>query len=164
MAWADLKSMAHDDDRLYDLAKGMPDDYEPPEYPMGLQFSISKEDLSRAEAEGGEPGDTMRFAAMGEVTSIFKGRDDCRIEIQLGEFAGDNGKFFDLSAPSYISICSAELEKMGLEADCERGDMIHLIGVARMESSSSTEYGGDTAMLQIVEMTCEDESVESREG
>lgn len=159
-----LHDMAHDDDRLYDLSKGMPDDYEPPEYPPGLCFSLTKEDLAKAGADGGEPGATMRFSAMGEVTSIFKGMDDCRIELELHQFAGDDGKFFDLTGPASICLCGPELEKMDMEADCERGDTIHLIGTAQMQSSSSTEWGGDMVTLQITEMTYEDESRESREG
>jgi len=172
MALRQLQDMRHDDETLYDLAKGMPRDWEPPEYPQGLSFQISEEDLAKAAAEDGEPGDTMRFSAMGEVTSIFKGIDNCRIELKLTQFAGEDGQFFDLDdggpaawlgAPS-ICLCGPELEKLGLEADCERGDMLHLIGTARLDSSSSTEHGGDMHTLQIVEMTCEDESEESRDG
>jgi hypothetical protein len=59
----------------------------------------------------------MRFAAMGEVTSVFKGMKDCRIEIELQQFAGEDGKFFDLSEPCSICFTNAELEKMDLEAD-----------------------------------------------
>ena len=90
--------------------------------------------------------------------------DNCRIELQIGEFAGEDGKFFDLSSPCYICLCAPDLEKMEIEASCERGDTIHLIGTARMESSSSTEHGGDMVCLQVIEMDCEDESEESREG
>jgi hypothetical protein len=164
VAWAALANLAHDDEDLYDMSKGMPEGYEPSEYPSGCCFSVSAEDLERAGCEGGEPGDTCRFSAMGEVTAIHKSIDGCRIEIQLGEFAGEDGKFFDLEQPGYICLCERELGKMGLEADCERGDMIHLIGTLRMESTSSTEYGGDMCSLQIVELAAEDESQESREG
>lgn len=164
MALRSFTSLAHDDDDLYDLSKGMPKDYEPPEYPPGCCLNIAKEDLERSGAEDGELGDTMRFSAMGEVTSIYKAIDNCRIELQIGEFAGEDGKFFDLSQPTYMCLCERELDKMGLEPDCERGDMLHLIGTARMDSASSTEYGGDMVCLQIAEMTWEDESVESREG
>ena len=164
MALRVLANMAHDDDDLYDLSKGMPDDYEPPEYPTGLCMSITCEDLEQAGAEGGEPGATMRFSAMGEVTSNFKGMQDCRIELQIGEFAGEDGKFFDLTDPAYICLCSSQLDKMGLDADCERGDTIHLIGTARLESLSSTEFGGDRCSLQVTELAFENESEESREG
>lgn len=164
MALRHMASMAHDDEEMYDLAKGMPKDWDPPEFPLGLCFNITKEDLTEAGGEGGEPGSTMRFSAMGEVTSIFKDEDSCRIELEINEFAGDDGKFFDLSQPASICLCDPELEKMELDADCERGDMIHLIGTARMKSSSSTEYGGDMIGLQITELTFEDESEESREG
>jgi hypothetical protein len=172
VAWTALTSLEHDDEDRYDLEKGMPDGYEASDYPSGCCFQISKADLERAGCEGGEPGDTCRFSAMGEVTSIFKSMDGCRIEIELSQFAGEDGKFFALdtdadgvfpSAPM-ICLCQRELEKMGLDADCERGDMIHLIGTARLESTSSTEYGGDMHCLQITELSCEDESTESRNG
>ena len=54
---------------------------------------------------------------------------------------------------------------MGLEADCERGDTIHLIGTVRVESVSSTEWGGDRVTLQVTELTyAEDESSEARDN
>lgn len=164
MALRQFASLAHDDSDMYDMSKGMPDGYEPPEYPSGCCLSLSREDLAKAGAEEGEPGATMRFSAMGEVTSVFKGIDSCRIELQVGEFAGEDGKFFDLENPTYVCLCQTELEKMDLDADCERGDLIHLIGTARLESTSSTEYGGDMCSLQIIEMAFEDESQESRDG
>jgi hypothetical protein len=163
MGWASLVDLSHDDEDKYDLEKGMPEGYDAPDYPQGCCFSVSQADLEKAGMEDGDPGDTCRFSAMGEVTAIFKGIDNCRIEIQLGEFAGEDGKFFDLEQPGYICLCERELEKMGLEADCERGDTIHLVGTARMESSSS-EWGGDMCQLQIVELSAEDESTESRNG
>lgn len=164
MGFASLKSMAHDDESLFDLSKGMGPGYEPPEYPGGLSFSMPMSDLEQAGAGEGKPDDTMRFSAMGEVTSVMNGREDCRVEVRLNKFAGADGKFFDLASAPTICLCDPQLEKMGLEADCERGDMIHLVGTARLESVSDTEWGGEMAVLQITELTFEDESQESREG
>lgn len=164
MALRQLASMAHTDDQLYDMGKSMPPDYEPSEYPGGLCFCLCAEDLAKAGGEGGEPGATMPFAAMGEVTAIYKSADSCRIEVQLGEFAGEDGKFFELTSPAYICLCGPDLEKMDLDADCERGDTIHLVGTVRLESTSSSEFG-DMATLQITDLSyVEDESQESREG
>lgn len=165
MVWANLKDMAYDDDELYDRSKGMPDDYEPPDYPPNLCFMISGDMLAKAGLDGGEPGDSAHFAAMAEVTSIHKDEDDCRIELEVNQFAGEDGKFFDLEPPSHICLCGPELEKMGLEADCERGDTIHLVGTAKLKSISDSEFMGNMATLQITELTfSEDESSESREG
>lgn len=164
MGMVSLKSMAHDDEALYDLCKGMPDDYEPPEYPSGLQFMLTRADLGKAGGGDGEPGDSMRFSAMGEVTSIVKRIDGCRIELSLTRLAGEDGKFFDLETPSCVCLCEDELEKLDLDADCERGDTLHLIGAARLEQTSSTEWGGDMATLQVTDLTYEDESEEAREG
>lgn len=165
MAFRQLHSMAHDDDQLYDMSQGMPEGYEPPEYPMGLIFDVKAEDLARCGCEGGEPGDTMDFAAMATVTSIYKDMDGCRIELELTDLAGEDGQFCELSEPGYICLCERCLERLELEADCERGDMIHLIGTARMASRSDTEFGGERCSLQITDLSyLEDESAESREG
>lgn len=144
--------------------KGMPFDYEPPAYPPHCGFSISQDDLKRIGADGGEPGHELRLSAMGYVTSTYHGIDDCRIELSCKQFAGDNGKFIKLETPLYLCLCGPELEKMGLDPNAERGDMIHLIGIARLESRSSSEYGGDMSRLQITNLTFEDESAESRAG
>ena len=150
--------MSPDDDRLYDLMTGMPDGYEPPQYPSGLMFSIPCADLEANGETVGDPGSEMRFSAMGEVTSTFHSVDDCRIELELTQFAGESGKFFDLTSPSHICLCGPELEKMDLDEDAERGDTIHLIGDACLVSKSSTEYAGDVATFQVVRLTFEDES------
>lgn len=156
--------MELDDHDAYDMAKGMGPDYEPPEYPPGLCFSLCAADLKSADAEGAKPGAVMRFSMMGEVTSIFHGMDDSRVELQVDEFAGEDGKFFKLKEPCHICLCDGQLMKMGLEADCERGDTIHLIGEACVQSCSDTEFGGERCSFQVTKMNFEDESTESREG
>jgi hypothetical protein len=163
MAFASLKSLAYNDEDHFEHLRKMTNGPELPEYPPGLCFSVPLSDLEAVGAEDGDPDDTMRFSAMGEVTNVFKGREDCRIELRLTEFAGEDGKFCELSVPPCICLCGPELEKMELEADCERGDTIHLIGTVRLESVSDSEYGGEMACLQITELTCEDESTEARE-
>ncbi len=167
MAWEKSpRSIQYDDEEMYDRAKAMMSigGPEPSEYPSGCMMCLTKADLESAGAEGGKIGDELKFSAMGEVTSVFEGKDDCRIELEVTRFAGPDGKFFDLSQPCHICLCGPELEKIDLDADAERGDTIHLIGTARLESRSSTEYGGDSASLQIVALNYEDESAESREG
>jgi len=163
MGFANLHDMAYDDDDQWDHLKKQAQGPELPDYPYGLCFSLPVEDLEEAGAEDGEPGDTMRFSAMGEVTAVTRGTDASRVELELTEFAGDDGKFFDLSAPVHICLCEPELDKMDLEADCERGDTIHLVGTLRLESTSDSDFGGKRACLQIVELACEDESGEARE-
>lgn len=164
MALHKMADMRHDDDQLYDMSKGMPFDWSPPEYPGGLQFCISKADLEKAGGANAELDASMRFAAMGIVTSVMNGRDNCRVEIELTQFAGEDGQFADLENPASICLCGPELERMDLEADCERGDTIHLIGTVRVESTMSNEFMGDCATLQVTELTFEDESDESRKG
>ena len=171
MAMRNLTSMAHSDEALYDLSKGREKDYEPPEYPSGLCFSIPQSVLEEAGADDGEPDDTMRFSVMAKVTSVFRGRDDSRVEMRVMQFAGEDGKFIDVGddddmpwmCPS-ICLCGPDLEKLELEADCELSDMLHLIGTVRLESLSNDGFSGERALLQIVELAVEDESAESREG
>jgi hypothetical protein len=162
MAIPALKSIEYDDDELYDreqAAKGMEGNVS--SYPLGMQFRLCQTDLEKLEAEGSKPGATLRFAAMGEVTSVFRNKDGCRIELEISEFAGTDGKFFDLDEPTHICMCGPELEKIELEDDCERGDMIHLIGEARLESTADSEFMPG-ANFQITALTFEDESEESR--
>lgn len=164
MAFRQLKSVAHDDEELWDKSRGMPDGYEPPEYPPGMCFCLCEDDLEAAGVTGAKPNATMRFSAMGEVTSTFMDREDCRIEVQLTEFAGEDGKFFDLSQPAHICFTGPELEKVEMSDNAECGDTVHLIGEARLESMSDSEFGGQMARLQITHLTYEDESAESRMG
>lgn len=157
-------SIAYSDEELYDQAVMMHGGPEPSDYPPGCKFSVSGADLKRAGLTDTTPNDSIRFSAMGVVTSVFNGREDCRVELELTELAGPDGKFADLDNPAHICLCGPELEKMDLEADCERGDTIHLIGRARVESRSENEYVGNVCTLQITELKYEDESSESREG
>lgn len=161
MAWANAPaSMEYDDDDMLDreAATALPN-Y--PAYPPNLRFSISESDLEKAGGKGGDVGDTMHFATFGEVTSVHNTTDGARVELTLKQFAGPDGKFNELSAPAYICFCDYELGKLDLEADCEVGDMIHLIGEVRLEGVHRTEYS-EQADLQIVSLTFEDESEESR--
>ena len=167
MAFRQVHSLAHDDDDMYDMSKGMGPDYEPPEYPGGCQFSMKCEDLERAGCEDGHLGDVCNFSAMCEVTSVIKSlKGGCRIELEMQMFAGEDGEFFEVSDPCpYLCLTDKELGKMDLDDDCERGDLIHLMGEARVESTSSTEYGGEMCCLQITQLGfAENESSESREG
>lgn len=158
-------SMAHNDDELYDLAKDMPETYEPPDFPSHLSFSMCEADLAEIGAEDASIGASMRFSAMATVTSVHSHiTRGSRVELTVDEIAGEDGKFSKPTFPACICLCDGELEKMGLEADADRGDMLHLIGTMRVDAMSSTEWGGDMVTFQITELTFEDESEESREG
>lgn len=151
-------SMEWDDDDILDhVPSGDADDA--PCFPPNLCFMMDSEDLAEADADGGSPGDTMNFMAMGEVTSVHASMTGCRIELELTQFAGRDGKFFNMRKPASICLCRPELAKMDLDEDCELGDLIHLIGEARLESHSKTEFG-EMSCLQITKLTFEDESTE----
>ncbi len=165
MALRNLADMKHSDEDSYDLSRGMPPGYEPPDYPGRLQFMLSEADLAQLGGDTASIGASTRFSAMGEVTNIFRDMDDSRIELQITEFAGEDGKFFDLDQPATICLCEREMNLMDLDDDAEMGDTIHLIGTARVQHMSSSLIGGDTVCLQVTEMAfSENESAESREG
>jgi hypothetical protein len=175
MAWQGaLRDLELDDEEKWDLGKDLPEGSEPPDYPSGLTLTLSEGDLERVGCCEGEPGDTTRFAAMGEVTAVHQSEDDARVELQIGEFAGEDGKFIELEHPAYICLTHRELGKMSLDCDCEVGDLIHLIGEAKLVSISRMKgFAMDEddepdpinmATLQVTHLGFEDESSESREA
>lgn len=70
--------------------------------------------------------------------------------------------------PYGLSICLGheELEKLGLDTDCEVGDFIHLFCLAKVTSVSTSDTGeGEKCRieLQITHMGCESEDEENKE-
>jgi hypothetical protein len=141
-----------------------------------MSFSVSPDVLEKIGLEGGDPGDTADFAAMGEVTSCQRGLTSSRVEVRLTALAGEDGKFvtlgFDadddflptMGGPT-VAFTERELEKLGLDDDCECGDTVHLIGQVQLESTFAHEAGGECCTLQITHLSAvENESTESREG
>lgn len=155
-----MSSMEYDDEEKLDRLIGP--EIEPPDYPDGLRFTMAKGDLGKICAGNCAPGMVLRFAAFGTATSVYRDRESTRIEVSLTEMAGEDGKFVAMEQSPAICLCGPELEKLDLADECERGDTIHLVGTARVENTSSTEFGGDSIGLQITELSVEDESEESR--
>lgn len=67
--------------------------------------------------------------------------------------------------PPGLCICltETELAKLGLEADCDVGDMIHLFAMAKVTSVSATDTGSGTRCrieLAITDLAVEDEDDE----
>lgn len=156
-----LASMEYDDDEILDRMLDMQSDFEPPEYPVGLQFSMRREDLEQIVDGEFAPDHSMRFSAIGVATSVMQDREDCRIEMLLEHMAGPDGKFVEIENPPSIALTGPECEKLEVEQECERGDWLHLIGTMRVERTHDHEFGS-MVTLQIVEMAVEDESEESR--
>ena len=166
MAWGnDPVSLEHDDEEKYDLARGMPDGYEPPDYPAGMCMTVPATDLETIGCCDGDPGDWMCFSAMATVTSVMRGIKSCRIEAQVTQLGGEDGKFCEVSSPGCICFDRPTLEKMGLTEDAEKGDMIHLFGMARLDEIRDHEWS-DAKMcaLQITHLAFENESEEAREA
>ena len=73
------------------------------------------------------------------------------------------------SYPYGLRLCLThkELAKLGLDADCEIGDMIDLRCFAEVTSISKNDYGSGEECrieLQITHMAAEDEMSEGTEG
>jgi len=165
MALRQYTDMSYSDDDILDMPA---QDSDAPEYPCGLCFSISEDDLEKAGESEPEIGAKMRFSAMADVTSVMKYPDGERVELRITDFAGEDGKFFELSMPCCICLTDQELEKLCMDADCRpasddyEGDMLHMIGTVRIDGVARSEFGS-SIRLQITEMSVEDESEESRE-
>lgn len=73
------------------------------------------------------------------------------------------------SYPYGLCICLTgdELEKLGLDASCEVGDLIHIMAMAKVTSVSKREMADGSSdnrvELQITEMGIEDENTEAVE-
>jgi hypothetical protein len=160
-----LTSMEYDDDEVLDRLQAMHGISDPrvPAYPPHLEFMIQIADLDQLVdgAEGVEPGHSMRFAALGEVSSCVIEEDECRIELRLDHMAGPDGKFQKMGMPPTIALCMPECEKMDLDHHCRVGDLLHLIGEAEVQRTNEHEYG-HMAHFQITALEVEDESEESR--
>jgi len=66
--------------------------------------------------------------------------------------------------PYGLSIClnSPELDKLGLEGDCEVGDMLHMHCFAKVTNVSKSE-ANTRIELQITMISAEDENAENEE-
>ena len=162
MLSAPLKSMEYDDEEKVDrfLGPGV----ELPDHPPGLCFTMNKDQLEEISEGEAEPDAMLHFAAMGTVLSVTKDRKDgTRIELELAEFAGPDGKFEPLENPPAICLCDGEFDKLDVDDDCKKGDMLHLIGMARVERTNDPQFGEGSATLQITHLAvAENESEESR--
>lgn len=157
-----LASLEYTDDEKIDRLIGP--EPKAPDYPEGLSFSLGRDDLGKICEGPCEPGMTLQFMAMGEALSVYRGTDEIRIEVEFCMMAGADGKFAEMDQPPCICLCGSELEKLDLADDAEKGDMIHIIGTAKIVSTSSPRYGEDGVSLQIVEAAIEDESTEGMDN
>jgi hypothetical protein len=164
-AMRSMRSMAHSDDELYDMAKaraGLGND-DLPEFPLGLRFTVREPSFETLGIDDALPGAAVKFAALARATNVSRRTDGCRIEAEIDMLALDGGKMAELDDTARPSICLDENDhdRLDLDEDCERGDMLHLIGMARVESVDDTEYGGKAVTLQITHASVENEDMEA---
>ena len=101
------------------------------------------------------------FRRMVDMRRTAEEKEEDREEMSVG-----------LSAPSIpdvpygLRLCLThdELDKLGLDADCEVGDMIHLFAMAEVTSISKNDNGNGPECrveLSITHLGCEDEDTET---
>jgi hypothetical protein len=155
-----LREMGYTDDEMLDHMIGP--GAEMPEFPPGLSFTMDKATLEQIAEGEAAPGAMLNFAAMGTVLSVTRDRrEGCRIELELTMFAGPDGKFEALEGAPSICLCDGECEKLDLDDSCEKGDLLHLMGMARVERTNDPQFGDGTVTMQVTHLACvENESEE----
>lgn len=160
--------MAHDDDQLYDMAKARAgiDDSDLPEYPSGLRFTVMECCFERLGIDTMEPGATVKFAAMARATSVNQRIDGCRIEAEIDMLSLDGGQLAELDegARPSISLDENDHARLDIEQGCERGDMLHLMGEARVEAVDDNRWMGRSVTLQITAADVESEDGEANDA
>jgi hypothetical protein len=160
MGWSTLVDMELDDDDKFDLSSQFGLSDQDVDYPPGLQFSISEPDFEALGVDSDvEKGATTKFMAMAIVKSIDIG-ERCRVELEIDMLSIGEGAFVDLGRKPFICFGDGELSRLDLEADCERGDLLHMSGIARVTAihKPNRDYGNeDSVTLQIEQLAIENE-------
>jgi hypothetical protein len=162
-----LKSLQLDDEDQYDWLKKqrLGPAIDPPEYPPGMCFTVYEPHFEALGIGECNPGESVKFAAMVRATSVMRNTEGCRIEAEIDFLSLGDGQLVELAdgvRPS-ISLDENDHERLDIEEDCQRGDLLHLIGTAQIMECSDTEYGGRALRLQITHASVEDESAEGDE-
>lgn len=163
-----LRSMAHDDDQLFDMAKSRAGlgGGDLPEFPPGLCFTVREANFDALGIEKCDPGDVVKFAAFARATSVSRQVDACRVEAEIDYLSLGDGEMAELDDTMRPSICldESDHERLDLNEDVSQGDMVHLIGMARVNSVDDTPWGGKSISLQITHASVENESTEKPGG
>jgi hypothetical protein len=159
-----LKSMALSDDEIYDWAKaraGMSE--EPPEYPPGMRFTVREGDFGALGVDVARPGESVRFAALARATSVRRDNDGCRMEVEIDFLSLSDSDMVELGEIGRPCLCldQNDHDRLDLDDEVDRGDMLHLIGTAKVEAVEDTQWGGKALTLQVVEAAVEDEDLEA---
>jgi hypothetical protein len=160
--------MALNDDQLYDMARARAgsavDAGDLPDYPPGMRFTIRECCFERLGIEDAKPGATVKFAAFARVTSCNLRTDGCRVELEIDMLKLGDGEFAELDEMGRPSICLDEHDhdRLDLDPDCETGDVLHLMGQARVMAVDDNRFMGRSVTLQCEEgLVVEDEDRES---
>lgn len=87
MAWSKLVDMEMDDEAVMDAICPIPMP-EKARYPYGLRICLTHAELKKLDLDADcNVGDMIDLRCFGEVTSISKDGDNCRVEIQLQKIA-----------------------------------------------------------------------------
>jgi hypothetical protein len=167
----EYRSMKLNDDQLFDMDKARragpitPTD-DLPEYPPGMRFTIRECCYEALGIDQVKPGSTVKFAALCRVTSCNHRTDGCRIELEIDMLQLGDGELAELDEMARPSICLDENDhdRLDLDDDCETGDLLHLMGEARVMSVDDNRFMGGSCTLQIEQgFVAENESTEGDE-
>ncbi len=87
MAWSKLVDMELTDDEKLDAVMPIPMPTKPT-YPYGLRVCLTHSELEKLGLDADcDIGDLIDMRCFGEVTSVSKDGDNCRVEIQLQKIA-----------------------------------------------------------------------------
>jgi hypothetical protein len=161
----DYRPMALSDDEKYDMekARGGAGTGDVPDYPPGMRFTIRECCFEALGIDQVKPGATVKFAAMCRVTSCNLRTDGCRVELEMIMLKLDGGEFAEMDEMARPSICLDENDHDRLdldEDDCENGDLLHMVGEARVVATDDNRFMGKSLTLQIESASIENESTE----
>lgn len=89
--------------------------------------------------------------------------DDEKMEARVASYSPSIADMPDVPAGLCICLTESELEKLDLDDDCEIGDMLHMMCMAKVTSISKQDSGSGAKIrieMSIVMMSVEDESTE----
>ena len=131
-----------------------------------MRFTIRECCFERLGIDDVKPGATVKFAAMCRVTSCNLRTDGCRVELEMIMLKLGDGEFAELDEMERPSICLDENDhdRLDLDEDCSVGDLLHLVGEARVVAVDDNRYMGGSVSLQVEQATVESEDAESEDA
>jgi hypothetical protein len=160
-----LQDLELDDDQKFDLKQQMKAGYEPPDYPMGVRFTVCEPDFEALGIDAPRPEQMISFSMIGECMSANRSIGSCRMELEIVFLSLGDGEMCEMTCRPCLCLDEMVHERLDLDEDsAERGGVLHLIGMARVEETNDPSFGQQSVTLQVVSASCEDEGAETAES